>query len=170
LTLRHHGNAPWAGHQPAAAYLEVRACEPLRNTTTACKCSEQLGRVHAQCARVSSSCTKARYGFTTTGCSSTLYRAAPDASRFMQANATNAFRCHRVNSRAPNGEAKSPTIRLHYFLLVRLPPFFHHYYRISFPTRAKSLFRGGQRNRLGASVTVNEALTEALCCPPRLIK
>jgi hypothetical protein len=32
------------------------------------------------------------------------------------------------------------------------------------------LFRGGQRNRLGSSVTVNEALTEAVCCLPQFIE
>ena len=45
-----------------------------------------------------------------------------------------------------------------------------HYYKKHFPRRAKNLFRGGQQKRLGSSITVNEALTKAVCCPPRLIK
>jgi len=59
-----------------------------------------------------------------------------------------------------------------------------HYYIISFPRRAKWLFRGGQPNRLGPNVTVNggiyrggfetasvKELTEAVMLgqPPRLI-
>ena len=42
----------------------------------------------------------------------------------------------------------------------------------SFPRWAKRLFRGGQGNRLGASVTINEAFTEAvrLRQPPQLIE
>ena len=48
----------------------------------------------------------------------------------------------------------------------------NYYYKKSFSRRAKRLFRGGQGNRLGASVTVNEAFTEAvrLRQPPQLIE